>query len=333
MKTTGFPSSFLAIALTAASARAGEIPIDISHLANELWTFSGAPGGASIINGSTFPIGPQNFGGIPLAIPTGPNNYWNGAAAAKFGSGVVSVTIPVGVYGVTSAFTLLNTFWGWPGPAAYLYVTFTGSDGATETVPLVGDVSVRDYNQDGNTNTINNTSTTQVWQNGLGQRLDRQAYALPAAFHTQTLTSVTITDTGNQGNGTNGSRAVFSGLTVSTCQALPTASLAISSGPIIYHQAAKIYTQDVTLTNVGTAAVPGPVYLILEGLPSAVSLVNKSGPTTCYAPLGSPYVVALPQGSPLAPDTSAIVHLGISDPSGAAILYTPLTVNGLAGTP
>jgi len=190
-------------AITLTAARAGEIPVDISGLANEPWTFSGAPGGASIINGFTFPTGSQNFGGIPFTIPTGPNNYWNAAAAANFGSGAVSLTIPVGVYGVTSAATLLNTFWGWAGPTAYLSVTFTGSSGATETVPLVGDVNVRDYNNDGNTNTINNTSTIQVWQNGMGQRLDRQGYILPAAFRTQTLTSVTITDTGNQGNGTN----------------------------------------------------------------------------------------------------------------------------------
>jgi len=329
----GFACSIIAIAFTAASLRAGEIPIDISGLANEPWTFSGAPGGASIINGYTFPVGSQNFGGVPFAIPTGPNNYWNGAAAAGFGSSVVSLTIPVGVYGVTSAFTLLNTFWGWSGPTAYLYVTFTGSKGAIETLPLVGNVDVRDYNNDGNTNTIDNTSTIQVWQNGLGQRLDRQEYVLAAAFRSQTLTSVTITDAGNQGNGTNGSRAVFSGLTVSTCHAFPTESLTISSGPITYHQGVKLYTQDVTLGNDATAAVIGPIYLILEDLPAGVGLVNESSPTTCYAPVGSPYVVALPKGSTLAPGTLTVVHLAFSDPFGAAISYTPLTVNGLAGTP
>lgn len=329
-----FGCSFLAIVFAAAaSACAGEIPIDISGLVNEPWTFSGAPGGASIINGDTFPVGSQTFGGLPFAIANGPDNYWNGAVAANFGSGAVSLTIPVGVYGVTSAFTLLNTFWGWPGPTAYLYVTFTGSEGATETVPMVGNVNVRDYNNDGNTNAINNTSTIQVWQNGLGQRLDRQEHVLAEAFRTQTLTSVTITDTGNQGNGTNGSRAVFSALTVSTCRAIVTENLAISSSPIIYHQEKQLYTQDVTLTNDGATAIIGPVYLILEGLPAGVSLAREWRPTECYSPIGSPYLVALPNGSTLAPSTSAIVHLGFSDPTGAAISYTALTVNGQAGTP
>jgi hypothetical protein len=330
---SGFACSLIAIAFAAASAHAGEIPIDISSLANKPWTFSGAPGGAYIYNGNTFPIGAQNFGGVPFAIPTGPNNYWNAAAAANFGSGVVSLNIPVGVYGVTSAFTLLNTFWGWAGPTAYLYVTFTGSDGATETVPLVGDVNVRDYNNDGNTNTINNTSTIQVWQNGLGQRLDRQEYVLPAAFRTQTLTSVTITDTGNQGNGTNGSRAVFSSLTVSTCLVYVAEDIGISSGPITYHSSLRLYTQEVTLTNAGTTAVDGPLFFILEDLPFGVTLVNKSGATGCFAPIGSRYVVALPEGSTLAPNTTVLVLMAFSDPSGAAITYTPLVAGSLGGLP
>jgi hypothetical protein len=317
----------------AAASAASEIPIDISGLANEPWTFSGAPGGASIINGYSFPVGSQDFGGVPFAIPTGTNNYWNGAVAANFESGVVSLTIPVGVYGVTSAFTALNTFWGWPGPTAYLYVTFTGSNGATETVPLVGNVSVRDYNNDGNTNTINNTSTIQVWQNGLGQRLDRQEYVLPKAFRNQTLTSVTINDTGNQGNGTNGSRAVFSGLTVSTCQAYVTETVGVSSGNIVYDKDLKLYFQKVTLTNTGTTAVNGPLFFILEDLPSAVALKNKSFATTCFAPIGSRYVVALPEGSALAPNTSVIVPLGFSDPSGAVITYTSLVAGSLGGLP
>ena len=67
--------SIIAIAFTAAaSARAGEVTVDISGLANEPWTYVG-PNDFLIINGSTFPTGNQNFGGVPFAIPTGPNNY------------------------------------------------------------------------------------------------------------------------------------------------------------------------------------------------------------------------------------------------------------------
>jgi hypothetical protein len=56
-------------ALAAVPARAAEIPIDISGLVNEPWTFAGP--GAFIQNGSTFPTGSQNFGGVPFSIPAG----------------------------------------------------------------------------------------------------------------------------------------------------------------------------------------------------------------------------------------------------------------------
>jgi hypothetical protein len=75
---------------------------------------------------------------------------------------------------------------------------------------------LRDYNNDGGDNAINNTSTIQAWDNGLGQRLDRQEYILPAAFANQVLTSVTITDMGNEVL----SRAVLAALTVSTATRL-----------------------------------------------------------------------------------------------------------------
>ncbi len=325
--------SVLVIAFTAVAARAGEGPVNIGSLVNEPWTFEG-PGGAGIINGSTFPTGAQNFGGVPFAIPDGPNNYWNGAAAASFGSGTVSLTIPVGVYGVTSAFTLLNTVWGWAGPNAYLFITFTGSNGATETVPLVGDVRVRDYNNDGNTNAINNTSTIQVWDNGLGQRLDRQEFILPAEFSSQVLSTVTITDTGNQGNGTNGSRALLAALTVSTCGAYITeGGVTISSSEIAYYPGLKLYAQKVSLKNTSSAALNGPLFFILEDLPSGVSVVNKSGAAACLAPVGSRYIVALPEGSALAPDTAVVFDLWFSDPSASAITYTPLTARSLGGVP
>ena len=92
-----------------AAARAGQIPIDVGSLVNVPWTYlpPGCAGG--INNGSTFPSGNRNFGGVPLSIPAGLNNYWNGGVAANCESGTVSLTIPAGVSGVRSVSTLLNT--------------------------------------------------------------------------------------------------------------------------------------------------------------------------------------------------------------------------------
>ena len=86
------------------------------------------------------------------------------------------------------------------------------------------------------------------------------------------LTSITITDTGSEGNGTDGSRAVLAAVTVSTCQAYVTETIAISSSQIVYDASLKLYLQEVALTNTGTAAVTGPLFFILEDLPAAVTL-------------------------------------------------------------
>jgi len=107
-------------------------------------------------------------------------------------------------------------------------------------------VNVRDFNDDGYQNTIdNNNTTTQVWTNGLGQRLDRQEYILPAEFASQVLTKVTITDTGNE----SFSRAILSALTVSTCDAYITEGVTISSSPITYLPHLDLYAQDAYLSN------------------------------------------------------------------------------------
>jgi hypothetical protein len=224
----------------------------------------------------------------------------------------------------------MNTIWSQPGPASYLSLTFNGSGGATYTQALIGGVNVRDYNNDGGQNTINNTTTINVWNNGsLGQRLDRQEYILPPDFANQELTSVTITDSGNE----NTQRAIFAGLTVSTCRNYVSPDIHTSSGPVTYHPASKVYTQQLAVGNLGLTPVNGPVFVVLEDLSKGVSLEQAAGQTSCYAPLGSPYVLALPAGSSLGVGRSKDIELEFSGPSGVTISYTPLVVVSLGPTP
>ena len=65
---------------------------------------------------------------------------------------------------------------------------------------------------------------------------------------------MTITDTGNEGNGN--SRAMLAALTVSTCQSYVVPGLTYSSSPIVYFPDSKLYAQDVYLTNNNIGAVP-----------------------------------------------------------------------------
>lgn len=143
----------------------------------------------------------------------------------------------------------------------------------------------------------------------MGQRLDRQEYVLPKEAARQTLESVTITDSGNIGL----SRAVLAGLTVSACQGDVAVRISVSADRIIYHTGSKLYTQKVLLANTDkTSALDGPLFLVLEDLSAGVSLVNSSDATSCFATVGSPFIVVLPKGSALAPNTTAVIRLSLS---------------------
>ncbi len=113
------PPLSTALTLLASTAFAGEVTINVSSVVNEPWTYQTIP------NPGTFPVGYQNPAGIPFEISTAPNNVWLGRAAANSGPGTVAVTIPIGVEGVTTVFTLLNTFWGQPGPATFTKIRLT----------------------------------------------------------------------------------------------------------------------------------------------------------------------------------------------------------------
>jgi hypothetical protein len=212
---------FLVTGLAQAAVKPPTTTIDISSIVNTTWCSS------DIINCSTFPFGAQTYDGIPYVIPGNSqgtvNNFWSSEIAAGGGSGTVSVRVPINVAKVKTIYTLMNTLWG-TTQSGLLSVTFTGSAGATWTVNLVGGTNVRDYNQNGSTtDTIlcqlpgaaGKTATVNAWVNGEGQRLDEQVFELPAAFRTQTLVSMTITDSGNSGE----QRSFLAAVTVST--ALP----------------------------------------------------------------------------------------------------------------
>jgi hypothetical protein len=205
----------------AQAAKVTTTTIDISSFADTTWC--GAPAGG-FINCSTFPFGKQTYDGIPFLIPGNAqgtaSNIWAADVEAGGASGTVSVTVPINVAKVKTVYTLMNTMWG-TGESGLLSVTFTGSGGASWTVNLTGNANVRDYNQNGSTTNsilcqlpggVGKTATINAWVNGEGQRLDEQVYELPAAFKTQTLVSMTITDSGNAGE----QRSFLAALTVST---------------------------------------------------------------------------------------------------------------------
>jgi len=183
------------------------------------------------INAATYPTGLStgNRGlAIPFQIATYPvgNNvegtwnpdYANGNTGVGSQIAGISLTVNLASYdisGQSSFYALLNNYFGTPGADEY-DVTIKASNGDSVTYQSIGGVDTRDYNTNVFTNTIANT-TTEWFDNGIGQRFDVREFNLPTSFANETISSFTITQV-TQGN--YGDAALFSGLTFSTAPAV-----------------------------------------------------------------------------------------------------------------
>ena len=165
------------------------------------------PNGASGIYFPGGPTGRVTLGSIPFNIMSNSAGYqaWNGYVAAGGGSGQESITIPVGDYGITDVYTLINTYWGLAGPSSDAWLILTGSGGATYTKYLAGNSDVRDWCRCYDSQ-INGTSTVNVYTsavpsqiNGTLGVLDMQQIVLPSDFANQTLTTIQLVDDGASG--------------------------------------------------------------------------------------------------------------------------------------
>jgi hypothetical protein len=114
---------------------------------------------------------------------------------------------------------------------------------------------------------------------------------------------------------------------VTACALDISSSLKITRGGFAFNFSTQRFMQTVTLTNISSSAIAGPVSLALDSLPAGVSLF-QAGTTAC-APVGSPYINA--GFTSLAPGASYSVVLQFTDPSKAAISYTT-RVLGATGT-
>ncbi len=199
-----------ALLLGSQSARAGYQTVDLSGIVNV--PFAGE------INGATFPTGSQTFNGVPFAIANvsngagGYNNFWTGGGSTSAPAFTYSLALLFpDIMGVSNVYTMINTLWGQTNTPNILDITFTSGTGASVTQDLIDGVNVRDYNL-AYGNTINGTTTTQAFANGMGQVLDMQDFALPAYFATEGLASVTLTENGASGY----EKAMFNALTLET---------------------------------------------------------------------------------------------------------------------
>jgi hypothetical protein len=104
-----------------------------------------------------------------------------------------SLDIAVDVYGVTTAYTIINTMWGSLGTTDGL-VEFFGSDGAYYAVELVQGTNIRDHYDGSYVNILDGVTGVPAFYVADGRaRLDMQIYILPDTFADETLTTIRFT--------------------------------------------------------------------------------------------------------------------------------------------
>jgi hypothetical protein len=187
--------------------------------------------GSSVANASTYtPISFTSNGNIQSQLismfPTGTYTPSNNSFGAPFSIGPSSgnnfdavaaggpLTITTSVPDVTNVYTLINAYSPNPGSTIGT-IEFIGSLGATETFNLVAGTNVRDFYQGSFANLINGTTTQNAFMcnnpntclggGGTGNVMtgetgnyviDEQNFTLDAAFATQSLAEIILTNDG-----------------------------------------------------------------------------------------------------------------------------------------
>lgn len=129
----------------------------------------------------------RTYGGVTFLMERDPAG--NNAYADPFWNG--NLVMDVDVFGVTSAYTLINSAYGLNG-AFNGTITFLGSAGASHSVSLVQGVNIRDHFAGGFNNVIDGVNAVNAFSSVTGARLDMQVYILPVAFASQRLLSITF---------------------------------------------------------------------------------------------------------------------------------------------
>jgi hypothetical protein len=112
-----------------------------------------------------------------------------------------------------------------------------------------------------------------------------------------------------------------------TCAVDASSQVSIIRGGFRYNRGTGRFMQQVTLT--ATAAVSGPVSLVLDNLSGNATLYGATGATTCTTPQGSPYINAnVGSDNTLTAGERVTVVLEFVNPSKQGIAYTTRILAG-----
>lgn len=167
--------------------------------------------------------------------------------------------------------------------------------------------------------------------------------------------SVTITAQANSGGPRSGSLSIagkpfsVSQAAGGACGALDvSAQIRVTQGPMqLFSAVGSLYDRNVTLTNISSQTVPGPIYLVLDGIPD----YSRPGCTPPIAPFGCTLVPAYPVTHCLSPSPvgSSLVlwsqfglapgqsvgggNIGLTFKGGSIIALQQYTTRVLSGHP
>ena len=156
-------------------------------------------------NGSDYPPGGTQLtvAGVPFTLADYPGG---GAGDIQTPESKVSAfDVPVSIDNPGTVYTLINSTYGVFGDTIGS-VEFKATGGLDYTVHLVEGQDIRDHNRDGFNNTIGQGALGGLYVGtasfaGGQVRLDEQAFALPASFHSATLTDIILHGNGNYPDG------------------------------------------------------------------------------------------------------------------------------------
>ena len=129
--------------------------------------------------------GTSTFNSVPFQFAA------DASGNTAFARGVLDIA--VGVFGVTQAYTLINSGFGAFG-SNNGSVEFFGSNSSYYKVDLIQGLNIRDHFDGVFNNTIDNVTAVAAFNIGPGHaRLDEQIYNLPLVFGNETLNTIRFT--------------------------------------------------------------------------------------------------------------------------------------------
>jgi hypothetical protein len=115
-----------------------------------------------------------------------------------------------------------------------------------------------------------------------------------------------------------------------TCASDMSARASVTRGGFAFSFGTGRFQQKITLQNIGSNFIAGPISVALDNLSGNATLANATGATNCAGPASSPYI-NLDLGSGLAPGAAVSVVLQFTRTGSAGITYNTRVLGGSGG--